>query len=99
MEAVPRKSPILAGILSGIMPGLGQFYNRQWIKGAGFLAGLLVLTVALGRVADEEQLERAATTGVPLDNPGPILLLLLLLLALVIWSVVDAVRTAKRSQP
>ena len=31
------KNPVIAGVLSGIAPGLGQFYCRQWAKGAGFL--------------------------------------------------------------
>ena len=30
---------IVAGILSAFLPGLGQFYNRQWAAGAGFLVG------------------------------------------------------------
>lgn len=42
MEEKPEKSPVLAGVLSGLMPGLGQFYCRQWGKGAGFLIGALV---------------------------------------------------------
>src|SRR5262245_54564564 len=36
MTAAPRK--LVALILSGIFPGLGQIYNRQPIKGAAFLA-------------------------------------------------------------
>ena len=27
------KNPWVAGILSGVLPGLGQFYNRQLGKG------------------------------------------------------------------
>ncbi len=34
-----RKSPFLAGILS-IIPGLGQLYNEQFVKGFGILFGL-----------------------------------------------------------
>ena len=37
------KNPWVAGILSGVLPGLGQFYNRQLGKGVGFLIGFLVL--------------------------------------------------------
>lgn len=38
------KNPTLAGVLSGLVPGLGQFYCRQWGKGAGFLIGALAST-------------------------------------------------------
>src|SRR3989442_16041906 len=37
------KNPWISGILSGVLPGLGQFYNRQWLKGVGFLLGALVV--------------------------------------------------------
>lgn len=98
MGARRSRSPAVAALLSAILPGLGQCYNRQWGKGAGFLAGLLGLSIALTSVVDPAQLERAAATGAPLDNLGSILILLLLLLALVLWSIVDALRSAKRTQ-
>ena len=34
-----RKSPFLAGLLS-VIPGLGQLYNEQFVKGFGILFGL-----------------------------------------------------------
>jgi hypothetical protein len=33
-----EKSPVLAGILSGILPGAGEFYTGQYLKAAIFLA-------------------------------------------------------------
>jgi hypothetical protein len=36
----PRKSPVLAAALSVVLPGLGQAYNGQWLKGAAFLGGV-----------------------------------------------------------
>lgn len=39
----PPKDPILAAILSVIMPGLGQFYCRQWFRGFLFLLGVFFL--------------------------------------------------------
>jgi hypothetical protein len=92
------RSPALAGLLSAIVPGLGQLYNRQWGKGVGFLAGVLSLMVGLSNLADQAQLDRAAA-GAPLENTGLILTVLLLLLALVVWSIVDAARTARRTEP
>jgi arabinogalactan oligomer/maltooligosaccharide transport system permease protein len=97
MDTERSQSPGLAALLSAIVPGLGQFYNRQWGKGGGFLVGVLSLIVVLSNLADQAQFERAAA-GAPLENIGPILTVLLLLLALVIWSIVDAARTAKRAQ-
>jgi len=83
MDTERSRSPALAGLLSAIVPGLGQLYNRQWWKGIGFLAGALSLMVGLGNLADETQLERAAA-GAPLENTGAILTVLVLLLALVV---------------
>ncbi len=39
----PRKDPILAAILSGLIPGLGQIYCGRWGKGALFFFGIVVL--------------------------------------------------------
>ena len=97
MDIKRSRSPVVAALLSALVPGLGQFYNRQWGKGGGFLVAVLSLTVVLNKLTDHAQLERA-TADAPLGSFGPLLTALLLLLALVIWSIVDAVRTAKRSQ-
>lgn len=85
-------------MLSALLPGLGQFYNRQWGKGVSFLVGLLVLFVALARSADLEKLQQAAASGVQPENIGQLFLLSLLILVLAVWSIVDAARSAKRSQ-
>ena len=37
------KDPTLAAILSVIIPGLGQFYCRQWVRGMLFLVGVFFL--------------------------------------------------------
>ena len=91
------KHPTVAGILSGVMPGLGQFYCGQWVKGIGFLVGTSVLFVFLIGSVDPDKLQKAAETGVPLDNMGQLLLICMLLLAVAVGSIVDAVRTATRS--
>ena len=39
-----RKSPILALILSGLLPGLGQLYNKQIYKGLLFFALNIVIS-------------------------------------------------------
>lgn len=40
-----RKNPATALVLSGILPGLGQFYNGQIFKGILFLALVVVICV------------------------------------------------------
>ena len=77
------KRNIVAAILSGIVPGVGQFYNRQWLKGIAFLAPILILSAL---IRSEMLLS---------ETPFWALLGLLVILILGIWSVVDAYRTEK----
>src|SRR3989442_13624386 len=48
-EPRARRRKIVALVLSGVFPGLGQFYNRHHIKGVGFLGAGIVLSWGLGR--------------------------------------------------
>jgi hypothetical protein len=89
------KNPWIAGILSGVLPGLGQFYNRQWLKGVGFLLGTLVVDGVLGVSAG---MIKFFQSGAPPENTGQFLFGSLNVLALVIWSITDAARTAERAQ-
>ena len=89
------KNPWVAGILSGVLPGLGQFYNRQWLKGVGFLLGTMVVDAVLGVTAG---MIKFFQSGAPPENTGLFLFGALIVLALVVWSISDAVRTAQRSQ-
>ncbi len=97
METGHSPRPALAALLSALLPGLGQFYNRQWRKGGGFLLGFLILAGALLGSVDPQALEQSAASGVPVDNIGQLAILMLLFLALAVWSIVDAARSAKRS--
>lgn len=47
LEAV-KKKPWLAVFLSNIFPGIGQFYNRQMLKGILFIICALLLYVVVG---------------------------------------------------
>jgi hypothetical protein len=85
----------IAGFLSALLPGLGQFYNRQWAKGAGFLVGILILDAVLG-VSSDAMMILQGSTMTPAD-PSRLLLRMLPLLGLALWSVADAARVAKRS--
>ena len=86
---VVRRRRVVALILSGIFPGLGQLYNRQAAKGVISVAVGLVLSWLVGRATPTDPLA--------LDRPGPALLApLCALLAVWLWSIIDAWRTAGR---
>src|SRR5207244_13362503 len=76
------KNPWIAGILSGILPGLGQFYNRQWLKGVGFLLGTLVV---YGVLAVTAGVIKFFQSGAPRENTRQFLFFLLIVLFLMIW--------------
>ena len=98
METGYARSPGLAALLSALLPGLGQFYNRQWAKGAGFLVGAFILDTVLDITASFVKLLQSLASGVPPEGVSQVSLRMLPLLALSLWSVVDAARSAKRSQ-
>lgn len=91
-------SPKLAIFLSAVLPGLGQFYNRQWAKGAGFLVATLVVDAAFGVTSETIAVFQSAFLGVPGTNVniGGLGLRMLPLAAIAAWSMTDAARTAKR---
>ena len=93
MSSGTSRNPTLAGVLSGVVPGLGQFYCRQWGKGAGFLVAVSVADFS----ADVSQslFDFLLNRVLPEDNIK-FLIGSLLMLAIAAWSVLDAVRTAKR---
>jgi TM2 domain-containing membrane protein YozV len=77
------KRNAVAAVLSAILPGAGQFYNRQWIKGAGFFIAMVVLSAF---IQPETLLFEPSVKA---------LLPLVALLVLAFWSVVDAYRSEK----
>lgn len=84
------KSSQLALILSGILPGLGQFYNEDWAKGAAFFVASTILDSFL---FPENYLE-ILRLKVPLT--GELLGRLLLLGVFRVWAIYDADRSVKR---
>jgi len=86
-SAVSRS--LVAGILSVIVPGLGQLYNRQWIKGLLFL---VVQTAVAGFVG----YTFAAHAG---EGLGLKLLLVLFPIAVIIISSSDAMRHGSPEAP
>lgn len=86
-EPATRRRQVIALMLSGIFPGIGQLYNRQPIKGAIGVALGAVLTWAAARAAPADPLALARPSAEVL---GP----LLALVAVWAWSLVDAWRAA-----
>lgn len=85
-----RKSNQIAFILSGIQPGLGQFYNEDWVKGICFFVSFFFLS---GLLLPESYLD-ILRMKVPMTGN----LLLRLLVLAIFWgvSIYDADRSAKR---
>jgi Na+-transporting NADH:ubiquinone oxidoreductase subunit NqrD len=103
METGRPRSAALAGLLSAILPGLGQFYNRQWGKGLGFLIGVILgflvflsRTTAILGSTDLAEIQQSAASPTPPEGLGLLSLLGLLVVGVAIWSIVDAARSAKR---
>jgi hypothetical protein len=86
-----RRRAIVAFFLSGVFPGLGQFYNRQVLKGGAFLAAGIALSWLIGRAVPTD-LMALASASVGSDA----ILLLCLLLAIWLWSAIDAWRVGMR---
>ncbi len=89
-----RRSPIVAAVLSGVFPGLGQLYNRERLKGLLFVVAGAVTAFGPFNPLDVD---------VDLDDPAAglrrVLLASLPFLVVALWSVLDAYRAAQRSAP
>jgi len=85
-----RRSPAVAAILSGLFPGLGQLYNRQRVKAVLFLVAGIV--AGFGPLSPVD-------IDIDLTDPAPgmrnVLLASLPFLAIALWAVVDAYRSAQ----
>jgi hypothetical protein len=84
-----RRRQVVGFILSGIFPGLGQLYNREYLKGVLFIVPSAVLTWLVFRAAPTDLLALA--------QPSTTLMLLLAaLLAIWLWAIIDAWRVGGR---
>jgi tetratricopeptide (TPR) repeat protein len=100
----PARRPALAALFSLVIPGLGQVYNREPIKGAGIVCCYLILLAgmilsALKGIYQLRQSGLAIDPGavVSLFFQGGTLLLTLLTAALWVFAVIDAAFQASRS--
>lgn len=96
VQALPKKrnvNPTIAGILSLIVPGLGQIYAGKGDRGAAILvAGIIVGTLAL-----IWQTLYAAYSSNLMTYPYPLYRISLAAYAMVfwIWQTIDAYRIAQ----
>jgi hypothetical protein len=88
-EPGARRRQAVGFILSGIFPGLGQLYNREYLKGVLFVIPGAVLTWLVLQALPADPLALA-------QPDAAIMLLLATLLALWLWAIIDAWRVAGR---
>jgi hypothetical protein len=101
MNGSTSRRKVVAFVLSGIFPGLGQFYNRQLVKGAAFLVVSGVLCWLAGRAVAPDLLMQNLLRAqdpqeVQLALGVTLILPLGLLLIVWLWSLIDAWRSADR---
>ncbi|HXF94191.1 MAG TPA: DUF5683 domain-containing protein [Nitrospiraceae bacterium] len=94
----PNVNPAIAAFLSALFPGLGQLYNGQWAKGAAFFFVALLIIGALLSAIDVERFEQSLLADEVPSNLGLLLTLAAFLLLLALWSIVDAMRMARRTR-
>jgi len=101
---VPR-NPVVSGILSAVVPGLGQFHNGDWAKGGVLvLIDLLVYSQIIYAVYKTLQAVKDQNLSLPYSDivdralHGVNIFLLLLLAAAIIYGVVDAVLVARQTR-
>lgn len=85
------KKRIVGAILSIMLPGAGQIYVHQWIKGAFFLIAALFFSGMVRRLS----MAGPSSAGLPVLN-APFIHLVLLVLAL--WSAADLFRGAVKEK-
>ncbi len=88
----PRRSPTLAVILSGLFPGLGQLYNRERLKALLFFVGAVLTGIwPLSPLSMDIDMDD------PIAGLRAVMLWSVPFLAIALWSVIDAYRTAKQT--
>jgi hypothetical protein len=82
---------IVAPLLSLVLPGVGQLYNRNWLKGTLFIVVVMLFSGWLRRTMIVEGADSVAA----MTHSPYVVLALIVLLGFGVWSVLDAYRTAK----
>ncbi|MGI9554009.1 MAG: hypothetical protein ACR2NC_03705 [Thermodesulfobacteriota bacterium] len=87
------KNPILAIILSALLPGLGQIYNSQFGKGLFFIAFNMIINFLI-----REPLLAVIDDPKSVDQPTMVVFIGYSLAGMVLWvySIIDAKKNADR---
>lgn len=98
---VPR-NPTLSALQSAFLPGLGQFYNGDYLKGCVIFGITLIVDFSVLRLIGnalyaQRDIPVLTTIAATLFH-GPSLVLLLLLLAIWVYAVIDAGQVAKHTK-
>ena len=88
-ESPKRRRQLVGFVLSGLFPGLGQLYNREYLKGVLFIVPSAVLTWFISPALPTNLLALAQPSGT-------LMLLIAVLLAIWLWTIVNAWKVAGR---
>lgn len=90
------KKPFLALILSAILPGLGQIYNNQFLKGLLFIVLNMLINILLMEPALRVR-ELIEKDHREIDNPTLIIVAGYTIAGLILWiyAILDAKKTAE----
>jgi hypothetical protein len=92
-EIIIPKDPILAGLLSAQLPGVGQMYCGQWIKGGFFLLSSVSL-YGFANEFNEKANDETLSEEERKDNENIATVLVLSGLLVHAWNIFDAYKTA-----
>ena len=90
MELARSRRPLVAVVLAGVFPGLGQLYNGQRLKAALFFVLGVVTMLAATRSLDVD-LDMATFA----DGIEKFELAALPFVGVALWSIIDAYRVAR----
>ncbi len=96
-----RKDPFLAGILSSVMPGVGQIYSEEYTKGSlvilgDFIGKASLITVIVSLTTKYSSSSNDSVSWERLSGGDKALLLSVAItyLGFYIWNIIDAVESA-----
>ena len=81
-------SPVASGVLSALLPGMGQIISGEWGRGLGFLGGYMALALATGGLSSDSTNSGFGTDFMKVVTGSAFL-------GVYIWNICDAVKVAK----
>ena len=101
MAETRKKNPVIAGILSGLFPGIGQLYNEDYGKAVIVIAATIatISSLVYSLLTMAPMFLAARPLNLQALEPGPVTALVstvLILIALWFYGVIDAITCAQR---